>query len=418
MDAGGLANWCGNHRFAAARRHRPESIDAVRRQVAAARHVHAVGAHHSFNGSADSPGEIIDLRAIPADPVLDTQARTVTVGAGTTYAALAAWLEAQGWALHNMASLPHITVGGAVATGTHGSGDRLGTLSSAVAAIELVTATGDLARFRRGDDGFEGMVVALGALGVVTRVTLDIEPSYRLRQDAFADLPWQVLAETPDAVMGAGTSVSLFTCWSSPSIARLWIKTRLGVDSPPAPPGGALPTDQPGPVLPQAADAPLRRTLFGVAAPWAEVLCHIRPTYPPSPVEQIQSEVLVPRAGLAQAVAALRAIGTRIDTHLSVTEIRSMAADSLWLSPAQGRDTIGLHFTWKPHADAVAALTAEIESLLLPLGGRPHWGKLMHATAPALEALYPRLAAFRTLVGRMDPEGKFRNAFLVRHVLR
>jgi len=411
-------NWADNHDFVAGRIHRPESVEAVRRLVAGAARIHAVGARHSFNGAADSPGEMVDLGAIAPDIRVNAGERCVTMGAGTSYAVLARDLAAVGWGLHNMASLPHVTVGGAVSTGTHGSGDRLGTLSSAVRALELVTADGDLVTVRRGEAGFDGMVVGLGAFGVVARVSLDIEPGYAMRQDAYADLPWETVVEGFDTVMGAGTSVSLFTRWSGAVVGRLWIKTRLRVGDPgraPVPPRGSVLAAHPSE---SGTDEALARlTPFGVAGPWSQRLPHMRPEFEPSPPEQIQSEYMVPRGRAVAAIGLLRAMGERIDRHLIVTEIRSMAGDGLWLGPAQGGAHVALHFTWKRERAAVDALTREIEAVLIGLGGRPHWGKLLHAPAAVLSPLYPQWEAFRALVRRYDPAGKFRNAFLEAHVL-
>src|SRR3954451_21203498 len=129
-------NWADNYTFSASRIHRPVSIDEVCRLVARSPHIHAIGARHSLNGAADSPGELVDLRDIDPDFRIDQERRTVTVGATTNYGVLADHLHRTGWALHNMASLPHVSVVGAVATGTHGSGDRLGNLATAVAALE------------------------------------------------------------------------------------------------------------------------------------------------------------------------------------------------------------------------------------------------------------------------------------------
>ena len=411
-------NWSDTHDFVAGRIHRPATIDAVRRIVAGTSRIHAVGARHSFNGAADSPGEIVDLGAIQPDIAIDPERRIATVGAGTDYAVLGQHLHEAGWALHNMASLPHVTVGGAVATGTHGSGDRLGTLSSAVATLELITATGDLLTLRRGDSGFDGAVVALGALGIVTRVGLDIQPAYAMRQDAYEALPWETLTGDFDAVMGAGTSVSIFTQWSTPTAGRLWIKTRLPDGDPgqqPAPPAGTHPAAHPSTA--GTAESLLRLTGFGTPGPWWERLPHMRREFVPHPPEQIQSEYMLPRIQAVAAIGRMRAMGERIDRHLIVTEIRSMTADTLWLSPAHGHDTVAMHFTWKKDTQEVATLTQDIENALLPLGARPHWGKLIHAPAARLAPLYPRMDDFRQLVQRLDPQGKFRNAFLERHVL-
>lgn len=410
-------NWADNHTFAAARIHHPASVDEVRRLVARVPRIRALGARHSFNGVADSPGELIDLANIPPSFDIDPAHRTVTVGAATNYGVLAAHLDSTGWALHNMASLPHVSVAGATATGTHGSGDRLGNLASAVAAIEIVTATGDLVTFRRGDPGFDGIVVSLGAFGVVTRVTLDIEPAYEMRQDAFEGLAWTRLMADFDAVMAAGHSVSLMTNWSGDAVTRLWVKTRLSDGLPDAVSAahlGASPTARPSARPDPAATA--RLTPFGVPGPWSERLPHFRTDVVPGPEGHLQSEYMVPRAQAPAAIERLRAIGGRIDRLLSGTEIRSMAGDRLWLSPAYGGDRIAIHFSWQREIAAVAAMTAEIEAMLLPLGARPHWGKIMHAPAAALAPLYPQLPAFRDLSRSWDSGGKFHNDFLAAHV--
>jgi alditol oxidase len=406
-------NWADNHTFAAGAIHRPASIEEVRRLVARGRRVRALGARHSFSGIADSPGELIDLGNLAPDYRIDPEQRTVTVGAGVTYGALAGHLQQAGWALHNMASLPHVTVGGAIATGTHGSGDRLGNLATAVAALEMVGAGGDVLTLRRADPGFDGAVVALGALGVVTRVTLDIEPSFTVRQDAFEGLEWDALLSDLDGVMSAGYSVSLMTSWSGPTVSRWWIKTRLTESAPPIPDGVALAAHPSVRATPESLQ---RLTPFGVSGPWSERLPHFRPDVEVGPSGHLQSEYMVPRPLATAAIARLRAIGDRIDRHLWATEIRSMTGDGLWLSPAYGDDRIAIHFSWLRELEAVAALTAEIEAMLIPLGARPHWGKIMHARAAELAPLYPRLAAFRDLVRTYDPDGKFRNDFIETHV--
>lgn len=407
-------NWADNYTFRAERLHRPRSIDEVRRIVAGAECVRAIGARHSFNAIADSPGDLIDLRDI--DPVfaIDRERRVVTAGAGTTYGELSCYLQREGWALFNTPSLPHVTVGGATATGTHGSGDARGTLSADVGAIELVTATGDVAAVRRGDVGFDGMVVNVGALGVVTRIALDIQPAFQMRQDAFEGLSWDTFQANFDAVMSAGYSVSLITSWSGPTVDRLWVKTVLAEGTSTEISAAhryasvasmAAPQDLPG-LLP-----------FGVAGPWHQRLFHFQPGVEPGRAGHLQSEYMLPRDRAAEAIQMLRAIGTRIDQHLLATEIRSMREDALWLSPAYGRPTIALHFSWQRDIEAVNQLTAEIEATLLPLGGRPHWGKIIHSSRKLLAPLYPQLEAFEELANSYDPTGKFRNAFVETHVL-
>jgi alditol oxidase len=410
-------NWSGNHVFEARRIHRPATVDEARRIVSASQKIHALGARHSFNGVADSSGDLIDLSGVDPQITVDPDRRTVTVGAAATYGVLAAHLHTHGWALHNMASLPHISVAGAVSTGTHGSGDEHGSLPTAVAGLEMVTASGDLIDLGRGRAGFDGIVVGLGAFGVITRMTLDIEPSYDMRQDAFAGLSWAAVLADLDAITSTASSFSLMTFWSGETVSRLWIKTRLTDGRPQeasAAHVGASPASTPLELRP--GDGPVTLTPFGVPGPWFERLIHLGADQEPGPREQIQSEYLLPRANAAAAFAKLRAMGDRIDPHLFISEIRTMAGDRLWLSPAYGGDTVAIHFTWKREPDAVAALTAEIEDMLLPLGGRPHWGKVIHTPAARLAPLYPRMQAFRDLARSYDSHGKFRNAFLERHV--
>jgi alditol oxidase len=410
-------NWADNYTFSAAHIHRPVSVDEVRSIVARSSRIRAIGARHSFNGIADSPGDLIDLGGIDPDIFIDLERRTVTVGAGTNYGVLASYLHRAGWALHNMASLPHVSVAGATATGTHGSGDRLGNLSTAVAALDIVSATGDLITIRRGDPDFDGVVVSLGAFGIVTRVTLDIQPAFDMRQDAFEGLPWATVLSDIDAVMSAGYSVSLMTSWSGPTVTRLWIKTRLM--------GDALETVSAAHLGATAAarasaratpEAMQRLNPFGMPGPWSERLPHFRPDVVPGPAGHLQSEYMVPRSQATAAIAKLRAIGDRIDRLLWGTEIRSMTGDALWLSPAYGDDCVSIHFSWQRELDAVQAITAEIEAMLLPLGARPHWGKIVHADSEQLAPLYPKLPAFRELAQSYDPGGKFRNEFIDKHV--
>jgi xylitol oxidase len=155
---------------------------------------------------------------------------------------------------------------------------------------------------------------------------------------------------------------------------------------------------------------------FGIPGPWSERLPHFRPNAELWPPGHLQSEYMVPRARATAAIAKLRTIGERIDRHLWTTEIRSMAADRLWLSPAYGDDCVAIHFSWQRDLEAVDAMTAEIEGMLLPLGGRPHWGKIMHARSEQLAPLYPKLPEFRELARSYDPDGKFRNQFVDLHV--
>jgi xylitol oxidase len=417
-----LWNWSGNYRFTAREVVAARTVADVQRAVAAARtsgggRVRALGTRHSFNDLADNGATLVSVTGLPGDPVLDAEARTVTVGAGVTYGVLAAWLQDRGWALPNLGSLPHISVAGATATGTHGSGSRNQVLSAAIHALDYVAADGELRHAARPDPEFDGLAVGLGAFGVVVRVTLDIEPTYQVRQDAYPDVPWDRVMADLDAMLDAAYSVSLFTDWSGDAIRAAWVKRRVGE------PGA----DDVGEFFgtPRAAgqvrfiDSPEDNlTALGSAAPWSERLPHFRFDSRPSNGDEIQSEYLVPRHYGAAAVAAVRPLSRRISPLVQVSEIRSVAADQLWLSGAYGRETVALHFTWVNQPDAVDAAVREVEAALEPFSARPHWGKVSHVGLSRLAELFPRLGGARALFDTLDPDGTFSNDRLERFGLR
>jgi xylitol oxidase len=373
----------------------------------------ALGSAHSFSAVAVTPGLHIDTASLPAD--VRVEGTTASVGAGTTYAVLGRELHARGVALAAMASLPHITVGGAIATGTHGSGDAIGTLSSAVTGLEVVTADGEIRWVRRGvDTDFAGWVVALGALGVVTRVELEVEPTYDVAQTVFAGLDLDVVEAEFDAVFSAATSVSVFTRWRPEPDAQLWLKRRIGREG--AWPGGpafGVPERQ-EPLHPLEQLDPVHcNPQSGQPGPWHERLPHFRAEFTPSAGDEIQAEYLLPRSRAVEAIAALRLLHARITPLLHVTEIRTMRADDLWLSPASGIDTVGIHFTW--HRDErIFNILPAIEDVLLPLGARPHWGKVTVASPEQVRAAFPRWGDFATLIDAVDPRGRFRSPFVTR----
>jgi xylitol oxidase len=417
-----LRNWSGTYQFTARAVIEARTAGDVQRAVAAGGRVRAIGTRHSFNDLADNGATLVSVTAIPPDPVIDEAARTVTAGAGMSYGALAAWLQERGWALGNLGSLPHISIAGATATGTHGSGSRNKILSAAIAGLHYVAADGELRHVSRTDPDFDGLPVGLGAFGIVVRVTLDIEPSYLVRQDAYTALPWdRVLAEL-DPVMSAAYSVSLFTDWSGPTLRAAWVKRRV------AGPGGASPGDgdagdtpeeffgarlEPGPV--RFIDAPADNlTVLGVPGPWAERLPHFRLDATPSNGDEIQSEYFVDRRHGADALDAVRRRAPLITPLLLISEIRATAADQLWLSGSYGRETLAIHFTWRNAPDEVDAAVAAVEAALAPFAARPHWGKVSHVTAAEVAELYPRLSDARDLFERLDPGGRFGNLRLER----
>lgn len=408
--------WAGNYAYRASRLHEPESIDELRRTVASAPKIRALGTRHSFNAIADSD-ELVSLERLPREIKIDPDARTVTVGAAVKYGHLALALEEAGYALHNMASLPHISVGGAVATATHGSGDRSGNLATAVTTQELVTSEGDIVTVTEGDPDFPGVVAHLGALGVVTRLTLRIEPSYMVRQQVFEDIPWDVALARFDEIMASDSSVSLFTDFGE-TVNRVWRKHRVvdGADESPLDEylGVATATRTLHPVASLSGESCTEQ--LGVPGPWLHRLPHFRMEATPASGDEIQAEYMMRRQHAVAALTALRELGPDLHRCLWTSEVRSVAADDLWLSMTYGRDTIALHFSFHSDQAAVDRIIPRIEAALAPFEPRPHWGKVFHTPVAELAPRYERMADFRALAERLDPRGAFRNAFLDRHV--
>jgi xylitol oxidase len=409
-------NWAGNHTYRARKLHRPSTIEQVQEIVADAPAVRVLGSRHSFSDIADS-SELLTLEALPKNVVFDHATNTVSLNAALKYGELVDVLNAEGVALHNLASLPHISVAGAVATATHGSGQTNGNLATAVAGLELVTSGGEIIEVSRGGPDFDGLVVGLGALGAVTRITLDVEPAYEVRQRVFEDLSWEALFENFDEIVSCGYSVSVFTRWAK-SVDQVWVKSRVS-DEPERVEGelfGAIAAavDR-HPIL--GLDASPCTPQLGVPGSWADRLPHFRMGFTPSSGEELQSEYLFPRRYAVEAIEAVRALAERIRPILQVSEIRTVAADRLWMSMNYGEDTVGIHFTWKPEPAAVEDVLVRLEAALAPFEARPHWGKLFDAEAAAIAPLYERLPDFVRLADRLDPRGAFRNSWLKTRVL-
>jgi xylitol oxidase len=409
-------NWAGNLTYSAPNLLEPRSVEEVQTAVRAHRRLRALGSRHSFNAIADSPENQISLHALNSID-LDPAAKTVTVGAGVRYGDLAPVIDARGFALHNLASLPHISVAGAIATATHGSGLHNGSLATAVSALEFVNAHGDLVRPSRSSDPeeFSGAAVHLGALGILTRVTLDVQPTYQVAQTVYLDLPIAALEHHLEEIFVAGYSVSLFTDWQNSRITQVWIKRRTDRPCEPATLGpdffGAHRAAQNmHPILGHTAEACTEQ--LGIPGPWYERLPHFRMNFTPSSGQELQTEYFVP---LDHAYAAIRAVETlrdQITPHLFVTELRTIDADDLWMSMAHQRRSLAIHFTWKPEWPIVQTILPQIEARLRPFDARPHWGKLFTLPPTQLDALYPRLADFKELAAQYDPTAKFRNQFL------
>ncbi|MET0991413.1 MAG: D-arabinono-1,4-lactone oxidase [Lacisediminihabitans sp.] len=405
-------NWAGTHEYTAPKIVTASTVEEVQRVIAGGGKVHALGTRHSFTDLPDTTGTLLDLAGLTGGFALDTDASTVEVAAGTRYGELALWLDERGYALHNLGSLPHISVGGATATATHGSGNANGVLTSAVRGIRFVGAGGAVHDVRQGEPDFDALAVGVGAFGVVLSLTLAVQPTYRARQDVYKDVTWDAALDRFDEVTGAGYSVSVFTRWEPELLGDVWVKTRLDADDDPVSDalldGSRVVDANPLEGLPDLTE------LGGVPGPWLARLPHFRLDGKPSFGDEIQSEYFVARSDAPAALRAVRELAPVIQPVLFVSELRTAASDDLWLSGAYQRDFLAIHFTWHNDDAGVRAVLPLVERALAPFGARPHWGKLHLFDAAAIARVHPRLADARAVFDRLDPERRFTNAHLER----
>ncbi len=408
-------NWAGNYQYSTDRLLLPKSVEEVQKAVKSCNKVRALGARHSFNGIADSKDNQISVKLLD-QMSLDPKARTVTVGGGVTYGQLAPYIDGLGFAVHNLASLPHVSVAGACATATHGSGSKNGNLSTAVSALEIVTADGEVVTLSRQKDGerFAGAGVALGGLGVITKVTLDVQPTFQVRQVVYENLSLAHLENHLDDIFSSAYSVSLFTDWQNHRATQVWMKRRVepGTTFEFAPEfyGAKLAIRKLHPLADHSAENCTEQ--MGIPGPWYERLPHFRMNFTPSSGAELQAEYFVPRSRGYEAILAVEKLRDKVGPHLFISELRTIDADSLWMSTCYQRPSLAIHFTWKPEWPAVRQLLPVIEEQLAPFDARPHWAKLFTMQPSRLKSLYARLPDYQELLKQYDSKGKFRNDFL------
>jgi xylitol oxidase len=420
--AGGekLKNWAGNLDYGTDRLYATASLEQVQDYVKKESKLKVLGTRHCFNNIADSKDSFLSLKPMDKVIALDPAKHTVTVGAGITYGQLCPYLDSKGFALHNLASLPHISVAGACSTATHGSGAKNGSLATAASGLEMVTASGDVVNLSRERDRgtFPGAVVGLGALGVITKVTLDIQPTFLMRQYVYENLPLIQLKDHFDAIESSGYSVSLFTDWQKQRINEVWIKSRdeegQAFHATPEFFGATLATRNLHPIAELSAENCTEQ--MGVPGPWYERLPHFRMGFTPSAGKELQSEYFVPRQHAVEAILAVERLRDQVSPHLLISEIRAIAADELWLSPCYEQPCVTIHFTWKQDWPAVSKLLPVIEKELAPFHARPHWGKLFTTSPAELKSIYKKMPEFIELSRKYDPRGKFRNEYLNKNI--
>jgi xylitol oxidase len=408
-------NWAGNITYLSDNLYEPSTLDELRELIVNTKRIKAQGTNHSFNGIDNSTFNFVRLLKMNQVLSLDETNMTVTVQAGMRYGELGKYLEAKGYALHNLASLPHISIGGTIATATHGSGDRNGNLSSSVRGMKIMNAAGEIVD--AGSD-LSSTIVHLGALGIVTEVTLAIQPSFQVRQYVYQYLPMNVLKEHFEEIFSSGYSVSLFFDWASENINQVWVKKRVTAEDPADAPadlfGAKLASKDLHPI--ETISAVNCTPQMGVAGPWHERLPHFKLDFTPSAGEELQAEYFVPRANAYEAIAAVYELRKQVSPLIQISEVRSIAADELLMSPCRNQDSIAIHFTWKKDWDGVKNVLPQIEEALSKFKVRPHWGKLFTIAPKVLQERYPGLSDFKKLIKGFDPEGKFRNEFLERNL--
>ncbi len=415
-----LKNWAGNLTYSTSNVYRPGNADEVRAAIRACEKLRGLGSQHCFNAIADSEANLVSMSGLNQILDLDADARTVTVEGGIRYGDLCEYLDEQGFALHNLASLPHISIAGACATATHGSGVSNRNLAAQLAGIEFVDASGNMHTLTRAADGdaFRGAVVHLGALGLFTKLTLDLQPAFEMKQAVYLDLPMDELEENFETIMRSGYSVSFFTDWREGTVNQVWVKSRIEADDmqvfPPQLFGARLAEENIHPVATESAVNCTEQ--LGVPGPWYDRLPHFKMGFKPSAGEELQSEYFVPFEHAVEAMRAMESLSEQISPHLFISEIRCIAEDDFWMSPCYGQPCVALHTTWKQDWPTVQKLLPMIEEKLAPFDVKPHWGKLFTLDPGILQSKYARLSDFKALVREYDPEGKFWNAFLAQNL--
>lgn len=414
-----LKNWAGNLEYSTSNVHYPKTVAEVQEAVKKCSKLRGLGSRHSFNKIADSTENQVCLNEMNKMVSLNKTSNTVTVEGGMRYGELAPYLHENGYALHNLASLPHITIAGACATATHGSGVKNGNLSTEVSAIEFVNAAGEVINLSREKDGehFAGAVVGLGALGIVTKLTLNLQPTFNMKQVVYRNLPMKELEKNFNEIVSAGYSVSLFTDWKNKNINEVWVKSKAEKGDAAAPAelfGAKIATQNMHPIETESAENCTEQ--MGVPGPWYERMPHFKMGFKPSAGKELQGEYFVPIEHAYEAMMAIEKLQEKISPHLFISEIRTIAADDLWMSPCYKQTCVALHTTWKQEVAEVMNLIPLLEEQLAPFNARPHWAKLFTVAPSVLQSRYDKLADFKQLINKYDPNGKFRNEFLSQHL--
>jgi L-gulono-1,4-lactone dehydrogenase len=419
-------NWAGNQTAQVARvatpRNAREVADVVREAAEAGLPVKAVGSGHSFTAAATTSGVLIRPDGLTHTRSMDTRSGLVTVEAGMPLWKLNELLAEQGLAMTNMGDIQVQTISGAISTGTHGTGRDSGAIAAQVRALEIVLADGEIATCSATEnpDLFQAARLGVGAIGVVTAVTLQTEPAFLLtaREEPMR-LP--AVFEAFDDMVKENEHFEFY--WF-PYTDRTNIKRNNRTAGPAAPLSARrawlddefLSNNVFGAVQRLGRGAPrLAKTINNVSARALSARTYTdrsdKVFTSPRRVRFTEQEYALPRTAAISALRELTALVNRSEWNVNFPiEVRVVPADDLWLSTAHGRDSvyIAMHmFAGTPHEQYFAAA----EEILTAYEGRPHWGKLHTRDAPYLAAAYPRFSDFLTVRNRVDPDRRFANNY-------
>lgn len=424
-------NWAGTATSHPARWARPTDVDQIATVIKdSARDeltVRVVGAGHSFTPAAATDGVAVDLSGWTGIVAADAETGLVTVRAGTTLRELNAGLDALGLAMTNLGDIDAQTIAGALSTGTHGTGARFGGMATQIAALELVLADGSVVSCSPTErpELFEAARIGLGALGVLTTVTLRCEPAFVVAADERPE-PIDDLLDGFDELAIAHDHVE-FHWFPHGRKALVKRNDRMPPGTTPQPLsrirhyveyellenvtlGGMSRLGRAVPRLVR----PLHRSVDAVLSARTYSDVSHRVFVSSRKVRFVESEYALPRTELTTVLRELRAMIPKLaDPVMFPLEIRVAAADDVWLSTAYGRDSayIAIHqYVGMPYRRYFDLF----ESIMADVGGRPHWGKLHSLDATKLATLYPRFDDFQAVRAAVDPAGRFANAYTAR----
>uniref|UniRef100_A0A915D0Y3 FAD-binding PCMH-type domain-containing protein n=1 Tax=Ditylenchus dipsaci TaxID=166011 RepID=A0A915D0Y3_9BILA len=419
-----LLNWGGNFNFSTQDIKYPTTTAGVQQLVKECKgKIRPVGTRHSFSEIANTNDTLICLVHMNLILSVDPSVPSVTVQAGITYTDLIPFLQSIGLAIPMMASLGEISIAGAINTAVHGSGAGIGNLATQVLGLQMVLADGSVVQYSKGQNDTElaAATVGLGALGIVTQVTLQAQPTYNLAINVFENMDMSVLDTQLYNITHSGYAINMWSTFGTPGVLdQVWITTKVDSNGVNAYGnvsqlyGAPAATAQSSPIaaLPPTYVVPQ----MGIVGPYYERLTDYDLGLSGQEGQQTQSEYYVDFDDFVPALKALQTLSAEINAVVYVALFRITEKDELWMSPQYKKTTMAIHFSWQPKLDQVMALLPKIEAALAPFNPIPHWGKLYTLKPEQYLPLLPKYPEWREQVELHDPTHKFRNKWLEENI--